>query len=373
MEYEIWLQAVLLEGSNKVIRVLKYFGSAEKVYKAGKAALESSAIFSPAELERAAKITIKYSKDIIKTCRKNKIDIITISSSRYPKSLWNIENPPLVLYTKGEFPDFSDKPSICIVGPREISEFGKKSAFSIAYRLSRAGFTVVSGGAKGGDRAAHLGVLKAEGKPISILPCGILNPYLLENEKLRQTIAKTGCLLSECPPEKGVNRASFKVRNRLLAALTLGTVVVEAGEPSGVLITANYACNYGKDLFVIPGNPTYPQYKGSNKLIRDGAKPLLDVFDIFNEYIGTFGDRIDTEKAMQKTEVKEKTKKIIKNLPLTLSKEAKMLYNQLDKQKFSADDLLSLGISDDLLISAITELEMERLIKSLPGGFYEKI
>lgn len=152
--------------------------------------------------------------------------------------------------------------------------------------------------------------------------------------------------------------------------------MVEADEKSGSLITASYACDYGKELFVIPGNPTLNEYKGSNKLLRDGARPLLDASDIFSEYMALYGDKIDLEKAYKRQEtekIEENSKKDVKKLPFGLSKTAEMLYNNLDKQKFSADDLLSLGITDDELISALTELEMEHLIKAMPGGFYEKI
>ena len=154
---------------------------------------------------------------------------------------------------------------------------------------------------------------------------------------------------------------------------------VEAGEKSGALITANYALEYGRELFVIPGNPTYPQYKGSNALIRDGARPLLDAADIFGEYIAHYGDKIDLEKAYKKSEPsnyadnERKTVKIQKKLPAGLSKTAEMLYNNLNKQKFSADDLLEFGISGDELLPAITELELEHLLKATAGGFYEKI
>lgn len=316
-------------------------------------------------------------------CSKNGIKTVGIFDKDYPDSLRHIKNPPLVLYTKGELPDFNSLPSICIVGPRKVSDFGEKSAYSLAYRLSKAGIIVVSGGAKGADAAAHIGALKAGGKTVAILPAGILNGYLKDNASLRDIISKNGCLISEYAPNIPVGPSSFKVRNRLLAALTNSTVVVEAKEKSGALITASYVCEYGKELFVIPGNPTLDEYKGSNALLRDGARPLLDTSDIFGEYLIDFADKIDIERAYKSKETAKKTdnankktenlKKDVKILPSGLSKTAEMLYNSLNKQKFSADDLLFLGLSDDVLISGLTELEMEHLIKAAPGGLYEKI
>lgn len=376
MKYLVWLQAVLKEGSYKAVELLEHFGNAQNIYNQRNAKLKELKILSPAELKRAHEITLEEIECVLKKCEDNSIKTVGFYDDSYPDSLRHIKNPPLVLYIKGELPDFNSLPSICIVGPREVSEFGKKSAYSLAYRLSKAGIIVVSGGAKGADAAAHIGALKSGGKTVAILPCGILNGYLKENAPLREVISKNGCLISECMPDTAVVRSSFKVRNRLLAALTHSTVVVEAKERSGALITASYACEYGKELFVIPGNPTLKEYKGSNALLRDGARPLLETSDIFGEYLGGFADKIDIERAYKKTEVKkspEKSKKDIKNLPTGLSKTAEMLYNSLNKQKFSADDLLSLGLSDDELISSLTELEMEHLIKAAPGGLYEKI
>jgi len=378
MRYAVWLQAVLYEGSNKVIPIIEKFGTPQRVYESNFKILCESGLFSPKELERIKTIRLDFAEKIIKQCENNRIGLISIFDSLFPECLRNIPNPPIVLYTKGKIPDFDNEPAVCIVGPRKVSEFGEKAAYSLSARLSKSGIIVVSGCALGTDSAAHIGALKNGGLTVGVLPCGHLNGYLAQNKALRDKISENCCLISEYPPEKSVNPSSFKVRNRLMAALTQCTVVVEAASRSGALITAHYACDYGKELFVIPGNPTYSHYKGSNALLREGAKPLLDASDIFNEYLPRFADKIDLEKAFKKTDIKksskkEENKKEIKILPSGLSKEAKMLYNQLNRQKFSADDLLGFGLSDDELLSALTELEMEQLIRASAGGIYEKI
>lgn len=375
MKYLIWLQGVLNSGSNKVNDLFERFADAKEIYQ-NRSTRNFLEILSSAEISRAEKLTLEYSEKILDKCSKNGISTVGFCDANYPESFRHIDNPPLVLYIKGCLPDFNSLPSVCIVGPREVSEFGEKSAYSLAFRLSKSGMIVVGGGAKGADTAVHKGVLKAGGKPVSILPSGILNNYLKENAPLREVIAKTGCLISEFLPEAPVVQNSFNLRNRLLAAIAHSTVVVEAGVRSGALITANYACNYGKELFVIPGNPTLEQYKGSNRLLRDGAHPLLDASDIFGEYLALFADKIDLERAyspIKTVKSQENSKKDVKKLPSGLSKTAEMLYNNLNKQKFSADDLLFLGLSDDELISSLTELEMEHIIKAAPGGFYEII
>ena len=310
---------------------------------------------------------------IIDDCVKNKIDIITICDTNYPERLRNINACPLVLYIKGEFDTVDNLPLISVVGPRKISDFGKKASFSLSKRLSRAGMTIVSGAAIGADTCAHKGALAAGGKTIAILGCGICYDYLPENRSLRNEISNNGCLISEHPPYVPATKYSFPVRNRLISAISLGTVVIEAPLKSGSLITARLANEQGKDVFVIPGNPTFDNYKGSNELLRDGAIPLLNATDVLNQYIYQFPGQIDIEKAfaLEKNSKKDKISK--KNLQLGLSNEAKIVYNNLNGQKFTADDLLGFGLNDDQLIAALTELEIESLIRALPGGVYELI
>lgn len=310
---------------------------------------------------------------IIDDCIENKIDIITICDTNYPERLRNIADCPLVLYIKGEFGTFDNLPLISVVGPRKISDFGKKASFSLSKRLSRAGMIIVSGAAIGADTCAHKGALAAGGKTIAILGCGICYDYLPENRSLRNEISNNGCLISEHPPYAPATKYSFPVRNRLISAISLGTVVIEAPLKSGSLITARLANEQGKDVFVIPGNPTFDNYKGSNELLRDGAIPLLNATDVLNQYIYQFPGQIDIEKAfaLEKNSKKDKISK--KNLQLGLSNEAKIVYNNLNGQKFTADDLLGFGLNDDQLIAALTELEIESLIRALPGGVYELI
>lgn len=374
-EYLIWLQTALGAGNIRAVRALKAFGNAENIYKASLSERKAAGIFSPKDLKRLSETKIDYAKSVITDCLKYGIDIVLIGDKKYPYCLTVIDNPPLVLYVKGEMLDFDNTPAICIVGPRKVSDYGKKAAYSLAYRLSKSGMTVVSGGAVGSDYYAHLGALKSGGKTALVMGCGIESGYLPQNERLRRHAAEHGCIISEHPPKAGLTKFSFPIRNRIMAALSLGTVVVEAGKKSGALITANHALEQGRDVFVIPGSPTAEQYVGSNALLRDGAKLLLDVSDILNEYIPRFPDKIDIEKAyerpqkaVKKTEEKQIHKKIINE---TLSKEAKIVYNHLDKHKFYPDEIGGTDLGTSEILSALTELELEGLIRALPGGRYE--
>ena len=334
---------------------------------------EINGVIAQKDADKILSFDINKIYKIIDDCIKNNIYVITICDNNYPERLRNIPDCPLVLYIKGEFCDIDNLPLISIVGPRKISDFGKKAAFSLSKRLSRAGMIVVSGAALGADTCAHKGALAAKCKTIAVLGCGICYDYLSENRILREEISKNGCLISEYPPYAEATKYSFPIRNRIISALSMGTVVIEASLKSGSLITARLANEQGRDVFVIPGNPTLDYYKGSNALLRDGAIPLLSAVDIFNQYINQFPEQIDIEKAFSIDETVKKDKNLIKKSQLGLSNEAKIVYNNLNSQKFNADDLLNLNLSDDEILSALTELEIEGLVKALPGGIYEII
>ena len=364
------LQAVFGAGSAKAYRYYRTLEDKGLLTSSITEILKTD-IISSADKDKFKSCKGIYTKILIE-CKLHGIWILPITDKRFPDRLRNIPVPPLVLYIKGKLPNVDEEPLFCIVGPRKVSGFGERAAYSLGYRLAKAGMTVVSGGALGADYYAHLGALKSGGKTIAILGCGIANGYLPQNRKLRDAIAKNCCLISEYPPSAPASKRTFPVRNRLLSGLSLGVLVVEAGERSGALITAKHACEQGRDVFVIPGNPTYKQYKGSNKLLRDGAYPLIDANDVFDMYLPSFSEKIDVLKAYEPRNEK-KSKKNIKKSCETLSKEAKIVYNYLDKPKFIADDLLPLGLSYDELLSALTELEVEHFIKALPGGMYELI
>ncbi len=370
MKYIIWLQTALGQGAKSVSKLIEKEISAEALYSMNNDERKKLGIFSKGELERMMAVPLTKAELILKQCNDDDIELISYKDCKYPIFLMELINPPLVLYVKGEFPDFENTPVISIVGPRRVSEFGKKAAYSLGYRLAKAGMTVISGGAIGSDTYAHIGALKSGGKTVLIMGCGYNVNYLEENRALREHIKNYGCLISEYPPDTPITKYTFPVRNRLIAALSLGTIVIEAKERSGALITANHAVEQGRDVFVIPGSPEAKEYKGSNKLLRDGAKPLLDATDIFNEYIMLYPDKIDIEKAFKKEPKPMASQKNKKILNETLSNEAKIVYNCLDTQKFYPDELQT-GLDGNKLLSALTELEMEFIIKALPGGQYE--
>ncbi len=385
MKYAIWLQQVLHFGFGRTAVILDRFGSAQGVYEADSSALARTGLFSPDALKRAANKSLKKSEKIISYCKSNDIKIITCDDAEYPYLLKNIPDMPVVIYYKGTFPDFTTVPSVCIVGPRRCSEYGIKASYSLSSRLSRGGMMIVSGGAVGVDAAAHEGALAEDGITALVMPCGFGVDYPKENEPLRENIIRSGgCVLTEYPPEYPVKKGTFQVRNRLMSALSLGTVIIEAGERSGALITARHALEQGKDIFVIPGKPGLPQYIGSNKLLRDGAKPLLTAQDVFDEYCGEFNDKLDIEKAYSRPLKAYKKTSAVSEITVSppqktrgnlgLTEIAQAIYNATPDTAFCVDEL---SVFNDYnaaeLMTAMAELELCGYINAVPGGRYIRI
>ncbi len=381
IEYLIWLHTALGAGNPRGAKALEAIGSAEKIYEMNDSGRRQSGLFTPKDIGALNAVKLDEAKLIEKECRRHGITLLAYGDNKYPEKLRVIAEPPVLLYLKGKLPNVDETPTVCIVGPRESSGFGQKAAYSLGYRLASARMTVVSGGARGCDFYAHSGALKANGKTVLIMGCGIEADYLRENAELRHAVAENGCLISEYPPFERASKFTFPVRNRLLSALSDAVIVVEAKARSGTLNTANHALNQGKEIFVIPGSPADENYAGSNALLRDGARPLLDISDILNEYLPRYPDKIDIEKAIKKRAkpVEERAAKpekteVHKKLSIeTLSNEAKIVYNQLNKPIFYPDEINNTSLVPGDILSALTELEIEGLIRSLPGGRYELI
>jgi DNA processing protein len=207
---------------------------------------------------------------------------ITRMDEDYPTLLAEIYDPPPVLYVKGEL-DPPDAPSVAIVGTRGATSYGRMVAEELAAGLARAGVTVVSGLALGVDGAAHRGALQAGGRTIAVLANGLDRTYPSQHARLSQSIVEQGALVTEFPLGAKPDAVNFPRRNRLISGLTSGTLVVEAGDRSGALITAAFATEQGRDVLAVPGSIFSPMSKGPNTLIRDGATPVTCVDDVLAE------------------------------------------------------------------------------------------
>src|SRR6202142_3008690 len=279
--------------------------------------------------------------------------VLIQSDENYPESLRQIYDPPLALYVKGALLP-KDKNAVAMVGSRMTTHYGIEVARKLAYQLAYLGVTVVSGGARGIDSAAHQGALSAKGRTIAVLGTGINLVTPPENTKLFEQIASSGALVTQFPFNRPGDKQSFPIRNRLVAGMTLGTVVVEANLTSGALITANFANEYGRQVFAVPGRVDSPRSKGCHDLIKKGAKLCESVEDILSEFENLFppSNRLPS---VGETGV----------LPaLSLSENEQKVYDALDDEERSIDEVIrKSGLPSSAVSVALLSLEMKRVIK----------
>lgn len=218
----------------------------------------------------------------LRTAKTMNIRLLHLYDPDYPEGLRQLHDAPIVLYVKGSFED-ADKYAISIVGSRTSTDYGMRVAEKMGYKLSSAGLTVVSGMARGIDTASHKGALRAAGRTIAVLGSGIDVPYPPSNRGLMQSIESSGAVISEFPFGTGPNKENFPRRNRIISALSLGVIVIEATLDSGSLITVGYALDQGKDIFAVPGNITSRNSRGTNDLIKKGARLVENAEEVIDE------------------------------------------------------------------------------------------
>lgn len=269
-------------GSATLVKLVNFFGSAQNAWIADRNCLISSRLLSETVCNNL--ISHREKIDVHKLAEqweKRNIKICTLDEDEYPILLRSIFNPPAIIYYRGVLP--SNENIIAIVGARRATAYGKNVAGMLASGLAERGFWVVSGGARGIDTAAHLGALN-KGKTIAVLGCGVDIIYPPENKKLFDSIAEAGAVVSEYPPGTPVHAAHFPARNRIISGFSKGTIIVEAAEKSGALITADFALEQGRDVFAVPGSIFSSSSKGTNNLIKQGAKLVDSIDDIAEEY-----------------------------------------------------------------------------------------
>lgn len=285
----------------------------------------------------------------LKMLRETGVEVLTIRDPGYPVQLRNIPDAPLVLYKKGELKVRSD--TIAIVGSRRASFESINMAEKIAQTLSSVGITIISGLARGVDAAAHRGALKEKGKTVGVLGCGIDICYPSENRSLFEKVGEEGCILTEYTPGELPLQHHFPARNRIIAGLSKGVLVVEASQRSGSLITARLGLEYGREVMAIPGSIFDEGYKGANSLIKQGAK-LIDGID---DIIATCFPNLTLKK----------------NEHVDLNGDEHYIYEIIGLVKIHVDEVIEKsGMETRHVMAILTNLELKEAIQGVPGGFY---
>lgn len=284
------------------------------------------------------------------------IQVITWEEEAYPSLLRQIDQPPPVLYIKGEYlPE--DELAVAVVGTRRVSAYGKQVAEELAAFLARNQVTVVSGLARGTDAVAHQSALREGGRTLAILGCGVDLIYPPEHVKLAEEITANGALISDYPPGTPPESSNFPPRNRIISGLSLATIVIEAGETSGALITASFAADQGREVLAVPGNIHSPNSKGVNRLIQSGARPLLNPADVL-EALNI--QQINTRRIARKVLPSDET-------------EAKLL-QVMGNDNLTADEISFLsGLPIDKVSACLIMMELKGLVKNNGGTNYRAI
>ncbi|MCY9516186.1 DNA-processing protein DprA [Paenibacillus apiarius] len=287
------------------------------------------------------------------------IEWITVLDDKYPDLLKETAQPPWVIYGKGDW-DILSETSIAMVGTRNPTVYGKKVAGMLAEQLTQAGFIVVSGMAKGIDAASHEGALR-RGRTVAVMGTPFTRIYPPEHRALAEKIAANGIVISEYPLDTPSHPGLFPRRNRIIAGLTLGTVVVEADNKSGALITADSALEASRDVFAVPGPITSPKSKGTFRLLKQGAKPVATASDIVEEYSGWL--------TMVPSTYNNETVESILAEPLT--EEEQRMYELISEQEASFDELLlRSGVPFAELHHILLSLQLKKRIREAHGAVY---
>src|SRR5215472_17187860 len=287
--------------------------------------------------------------------------VITQESPSYPRSLREIHAPPIVLYVWGELQE-RDHHAIGVIGARRTTHYGTESAKKLSYQLAYAGLTVVSGLARGIDTAAHQGALAAKGRTIAVIGSGLGRLYPPENGPLAEKIRSgSGAVVSEFSMNIEPDRQTFPMRNRIISGWSHGILVVEAGLNSGALITASQAIEQGRCVYAVPGHINAPSAHGSNRLIQQGAKLVMDANDFLEDLQILFPEK------------QKLPEPAARPLP-PLSEEERRVFAAIDETETPIDDIAARSeLPSAVVSSTLLQLELKRLVKQLPGKYFVKL
>jgi len=385
--YALWLQLACGISNTVYLKLFTRFSSCREIYECEDFSFLNGKHLCEKNLKRK---DLDEAYELMKALKEKQIHVLTYYEDRYPDSLRLIQAPPAVLYAIGDLRDLNDLVGVAVVGTRSMPAYGAKVAEDFAMRLSVCGATVISGLAKGIDTCAHRGAFRAGGYTIAVLGTPIDEIYPKENYKAFHALYKSGLVISEMYPGCKRTRGDFPNRNRIISGLSKATLVVEAGEHSGALITARHAVYQNKPVFAVPG-ALGDAHAGTNELIKQGAHTATSASDILNELALSYPTKIHPEYLLTSKKIyaygnasaapaEEEPFELPAAAPVPTppppppKKEPelpipKKICSALKGRSLTADELAALtGISIGDLLAELTELEIDGKIHSLPGN-----
>ena len=414
LKYWIWIAMAIGSSNHRIWDIMKQYDTIIDAYNHISSGHYDG--MTKKEIQSFKATTLEQADEIIEYCNNHKMKVICFDDEiNYPNRLREIYNPPAILFCYGDLSYIDDSITLAVVGARKSTEYSVRVCQDICTKLAKVGTVIVSGFAYGIDSIAHKSALEENARTVAVLACGLDYNYPEGNAKFKSVIAKHGAVITEYFPGTKPFRENFRQRNRLISALSLGVLVVQASNKSGALNTVAHAVSQGRDIFCVPPHDVFDtRYMGVINLLRDGAIPVFSHLDIMYEYYENFSHKLNfinpydeyskksesvvflsEKKEAFKAEEKVKTKKnktssdtkIENKLNVVSenniqSKHCEIDYSELDDLEIRILDLLKGGVLlpdeisvrlqvniSDILI-ALTELEVLGYIKSLPGNRY---
>ena len=398
--YWIWLQTVLGPGNPKVDQVYHTFGTPEPLFGMSEKELTQTGIFTPKEIKALLKVRLEQAERNLEKAQRHRCVVLTPDHPDFPESLTNIPGIPCVLYVRGNVNLLKERLRITMVGTRNATAYGDRCAQWLARELAAAGCVICSGLAVGIDSACHEGALQVNGDTIGFLACGMDVNYPSASAGLKRRILNAGgALVTEFPFGERPLRGNFNIRNRLLAGLSAGVVVVQAPKSSGALNTARHALEQNRDVFAVPGEIGDLQMEGCNQLIAEGAVLVQNAGSILSEYEGRFPEWIRPYRPVMFLRPTKQTSQPVaeESLKVAAAPAAETIYPMKPPCRLSEEQLEGLGLSADAktvyqfleetavgcdllavrtgfdtarILAALTELELNDLAQVQPGGHY---
>jgi DNA processing protein len=358
-------------GPRRTAMLLAHFGSPAAVRRATVSQLQEVPGIGSVLAERFVRALPQIDlKSELQLLDKHGVSLIPLGSPNYPVTLARIDDPPPLLYFRGSLAD-TDRRAVAIVGSRHCTGYGKRVAERLAGGLARAGITVISGLARGIDGAAHRGALDAGGRTIAVLAGGLSRIYPPEHADLAGAIERNGCLLTETPMTVQPQPGMFPARNRIITGLSQAVVIVEAGERSGALISAQHAAEQGREVFAVPGQVDSPASNGTLQLLREGARLIRSVDDILEDLAGIAPVAADLFTTPRPT---ESTTTVAPAAPAPqLDETQRRIWDVLGEGPVAVDQIGDrTGIDAAALNVQLMLLEMKKIVRRLPGNVYER-
>lgn len=361
-EIEALLQLTMIPylGSIKIKLLIQRYGSAQAALTASSSSLAELPGFGPkgvAVWEKEMKLQ-RWQQEM-ELANRFCVSLIPYTSPEYPRRLLELHDHPVLLYVKGTLTK-KDQQSLALVGTRQASLYGIEMARKLGKELAQAGFTIISGLARGIDTAAHQGALET-GRTIGVLGCGLAHIYPKENQRLADEIIRNGALMSEFSMSTPPDRQQFPQRNRIVSGMTMGTVLIEAPKQSGAMITVERAMSQGRKLFALPGRADGENFRGNHELIKKGRAELVEnATDILNHFSDLFSFSLPSMTNQEKKP--------------TLEREEEELVRQFPIEELSIEELIArTKWPVSKLTMILMSLVLKKVIKEYPGKIYKKI